>query len=422
MKKNSPYRPLLRQDLDLMPMTSEDGTRLIVIRDPLELTGDGTLALHAESAGLLRLLDGSRTVEDIFRTVASIQASNGQAATSIPFETIKSFLDQLDEVFLLDNQRFQDARRSLVDGFCARRNRDAALAGKSYPEDPSETSAWLDDLLKQESPPAEYAQLKTREITAIVSPHIELEVGRKLYAAAYNTLRGRSYDRVVVLGVGHNLVNGIFSITDKDFITPLGRVHTDRLAARSLRAAAGPLAAPDDFAHKGEHSIEFQVILLQHVLKGPFSLVPVLIGSLHAPLIESSVPRPLAVEPLQPFIRKLASLIESPSCRTLIVAGVDFSHVGLKFGDRKPGIQLTRDAAALDRKLLKALAARDVQAFCAANRVARDRYHVCGFSTLSLLLEILPESCRGVELGYQTWHEHATQSAVGFGAVAFVEV
>ncbi|MCE5270587.1 AmmeMemoRadiSam system protein B [bacterium] len=419
-----PYRPRLRNDLDLVPMATEDGTRLIVVRDPLELAGaDGALALRAETAPVLRLLDGSRTLEDIHRALCAVAAPKGGQATAeaIPQDAVQGFIRQLDEVYLLDNQRFQAARQYLVQAFLNRSQRPAALAGKSYPKEKAAARAWVSEFLGPGAGAAPLAAmpLAGREIAALVAPHIELEVGRKLYAAAYNTLRGRSYDRVVVLGVGHNLVDGVFSITDKDFVTPLGTVPTDRLAVRSLRSAAGALAAPDDFVHRGEHSIEFQVVLLQHVLAGPFSLVPVLCGSLYGPLIESGVGRPSALEALGPVIAQLAALLDSPACRTLLVAGVDFSHVGLKFGDRKPGIQLTREAAAVDRQLLAALATRDIETFCHANAKVRDRYHVCGFSTLALLLEVLPAGCRGVELGYQTWHEHSTQSAVSFGAAAF---
>ncbi len=423
MVRDNSIRPRLRNDLDLVPMATEDGTRLIVVRDPLELAGaDGALALRAETAPVLRLLDGSRTLEDIHRALCAATSHNGTAtADTIPPELVQGFIRQLDEVYLLDNPRFQAARQALVQAFQNRRQPPAALAGKSYPKDKAAARTWVREFLGEGAgaPPVAAARLAGREIAALVAPHIELEVGRKLYAAAYNTLRGQSYDRVVVLGVGHNLVDGVFSITDKDFVTPLGTVPTDRLAVRSLRTAAGALAAPDDFVHRSEHSIEFQVVCLQHVLSGPFSLVPVLCGSLYGPLIESGVSRPAALEALEPVIAQLTALLGSPSCRTLLVAGVDFSHVGLKFGDRKPGIQLTREAVAVDRQLLAALAARDVESFCRANAAVRDRYHVCGFSTLAILLEALPAGCRGVELGYQTWHEHSTQSAVSFGAAAF---
>jgi hypothetical protein len=101
------------------------------------------------------------------------------------------------------------------------------------------------------------------------------------------------------------------------------------------------------------------------------------------------------------------------------VAGVDFSHVGPKFGDDQPAIRITSESKSHDKALLTALATRDVEAFCAESLRVEDRYHVCGFSVLSMLLEILPKQAIGVELGHQVWHETPTQSAVSFAAAAF---
>ena len=103
----------------------------------------------------------------------------------------------------------------------------------------------------------------------------------------------------------------------------------------------------------------------------------------------------------------------------MIVAGVDLSHVGPKFGDQKPAIQITAESSRHDKALLAALTALDVESFCAEGKRVMDHYHVCGFSVLSMLLEIMPEGARGVELGYQVWHEAPTRSAVSFAAAAF---
>ena len=351
MQGKNNIKPALRRDIDLMPVTTEDGSRLIVVRDPLELSGQGTLALRAETLGVLALLDGEHSVEDIRLSLVAQTARDGQL-TSIPAEVVQNFLDQLDEVYLLDNQRYHGARQGVVDTFARLETRPAALAGKSYPEEKAALREFLDSMLVMDNEPEGYALLKNRDLVALVAPHIEISVGQKLYAAGYNALRGQSYDRVVVLGVGHKLDDGLFCLTDKAFETPLGNVPSDRIAVRGFRDAAGELASADDFAHRSEHSIEFQVLFLQHVLKGPFSLVPVLCGNLHTPLIGSDIKRPGEILSLCPALEYLAGMLASPGCRTLLVAGVDFSHVGMKFGDRKPGIQVTRESTALDKVLL----------------------------------------------------------------------
>ncbi|MBN2288549.1 MAG: AmmeMemoRadiSam system protein B [Candidatus Glassbacteria bacterium] len=410
-------KPCLRRNLDLVQAAAQDGTVMIVVRDPFELSDSGNIALRSEALSVLMLLDGSRTVEQIKLELLARSARAGQL-TPVPREVLDTFIGQLDQAYLLDNGRYHEARRALVEEFGRLGERPPVLAGRAYPDNRDGLIKFLDEILAeapQEWPPG----LAGKKIPALVAPHVEIRTGRKLYAAAYGAVRGRSYDRVIVLGVGHSLESGLFSLTGKDFLTPLGRVETDRRAVEALRRAAGSLAAGDDFAHRREHSVEFQLIFLQHLLVGPFTIVPVLCGSLFEHLVQGGKTRPRQVEELVPALDCLAGLLRDRRKKTLVVAGVDFSHIGPKFGDNQPAIRIASLATSHDKALLAALAARDVETFCAESRRTGDRYHVCGFSALSMLLEILPEKARGIELGHHIWHETPTQSAVSFAAAAF---
>ncbi|OGG05350.1 MAG: AmmeMemoRadiSam system protein B [Candidatus Glassbacteria bacterium RIFCSPLOWO2_12_FULL_58_11] len=410
--------PRLRKDIDLMPMRGEDGKTLIVVRDPLELDSRGPAALSTGALPLLSLLDGAHSPEQIRLHLVEQTARAGQL-TAIPLEVVESLILGLDEAYLLDNGRYRDARTRLVENFIALTDRPPALAGKSYPAEKSELQQFIAGLLGSAGENPKLAELKDKPVLALVTPHIELSVGEKIYSAGYGLLNGRSYDRVVVLGVGHSMERGLFSLTAKDYRTPLGRVPTEQLAVSRLKKAAGPLALEDDFAHRSEHSIEFQVLFLQSVLEGPFTLVPVLCGSLYGDLILGDKKRPREIKELLPALDYLSELLADSSKKTLLLAGVDFSHVGPKFGDRKPAIQITSGSSSHDLTLLRHLAGRDVEAFCAEGKGVLDRYHVCGFSVLSLLLEVLPPEAKGVELGHRVWHEAPTQSAVSFAAAAF---
>lgn len=418
MTTDNPQNPTLRNDLDLTPVKGEDGANMVLLRDPYGLDRRGPLAFSEGALPLLSLLDGSNSVEDIHGQLVGPDAAE-EVREAIPLEAVRSFVETLDEGFLLDNDRFRGAVRKLVEEFAALEERPPALAGASYPAEPDACRGFVDQLLDSGAQSDSHLGLVGREITALVAPHIELRIGDKVYSAAYGALRGRSYDRVIVLGVGHGMDRGLFSLTGKDFITPLGKVPADRLAVSRLRKAAGPLAVQDDFAHRGEHSVEFQVLLLQRVLEGPFSLVPVLCGSLFEQLILGELKRPAEFAELQPVLDCLRGMLTEENCRTLLVAGVDMCHIGPKFGDRKPAIQIARESKAHDRALLNHLANLDVEGFCAESKFVRDKYHVCGFSVLSMLMEVLPKDIQARELGYHLWHETPTQSAVSFAAAAF---
>jgi predicted class III extradiol MEMO1 family dioxygenase len=72
-----------------------------------------------------------------------------------------------------------------------------------------------------------------------------------------------------------------------------------------------------------------------------------------------------------------------------------------------------------DHALIAALAAADGPAFWAESRKMRDRYNVCGFSTLASLLDAFPE-VKGRLVDYEFWKEEATQSAVSYAAIVLV--
>jgi len=85
------------------------------------------------------------------------------------------------------------------------------------------------------------------------------------------------------------MAQDLFSLSGKDFETPLGVAECDRLWVEKLKAAGGNVIATNDFAHRAEHSIEFQVLFLQHILpKDSFAIVPVLCGNLQMTLSEYS--------------------------------------------------------------------------------------------------------------------------------------
>ena len=112
----------------------------------------------------------------------------------------------------------------------------------------------------------------------LVAPHIDFRVNESVYRDAYRQLRGRGYDRVILMGTGHSILEGIYCLTSKDFSTPLGTTLNDRGAQKLLEAADG-VAAPNDYPHRSEHALEFQLIFLQHLLGAEsFELVPVLVG------------------------------------------------------------------------------------------------------------------------------------------------
>lgn len=397
--------PRARHDLEFIPFEHE-GRSMILVRDRLELVPYGA-GVPSGLLPVLALMDGRRSLEELAAAITA--ARGGRAVTP---DDLRGLLDELDQAGLLDTPRYREKKRAVAEAFAAQPVRGAAFAGQAYPGAPAELATYLDGLLA-EAPagaPGDGAPL------AVIAPHLDPEAGRAGYAAAYGALRGATPDRVVVLGVGHQLLDGLFCLTDKAFATPLGEVPADAAAVAGLRRAGGRWVDGADLPHRAEHSVEFQAVFLRHVLGDrPFSMVPVLCGSPLGVLPEQS--RRSFRECAGPFLEALEGLVREPG--TLVVAGVDFSHIGHKFGHAEPAGDLEAGAMAHDRALLGALSRGDAEAFWAESARVEDRYNVCGLTALATLAEILPPSAMSV-LCHDIMREPATRSAVSFAAAVFV--
>src|SRR5207248_8000227 len=125
-----------------------------------------------------------------------------------------------------------------------------------------------------------------------------------------------------------------FTLTRQDFKTPLGVAPTDQAYVDRLAAHYGDSLFDDPLAHLPEHSIELEVVFLQHLFgrARPIRIVPLLVGSF-ADCVESGA------DPAdQPDIARMVEALRAaeagagePVC--YVISG-DLAHIGPKFGDR----------------------------------------------------------------------------------------
>jgi len=400
--------PRLRTDIEIFP-TSYQGERVFVVKDLLGLIPQPVM-LRGAALQVIGLIDGMRNIRDIQAELMSLQGG-----VFVRSEDVEDMIFQLDKVFLIDSQNYRREKKRIIKEYMQGQTREACLAGRAYPDKPDELASHIQSILDTENGQSDV--LERKHISAVVAPHIDLDVGKKVYAKAYQVVKGLSPEKVLLLGTGHHLSESYFSLTTKDFITPLGRVITDREGVEKLKnKCSHEIIAPNDIDHRNEHSLEFQILFLQHLLGDSFRLMPVLCGSFHKVLHRFS--RPGEIPGMSDFISGLRLFLGDEDNSALIVAGVDFSHIGPKFGHREPATSLLFDAKEHDRSLLEAICRGDGAGFWSEARKEDNRYNVCGFSTLALLLELLPGR-KGYVLGYDFWMEAATQSAVSYAALAF---
>lgn len=399
-------KPALRMDIQMV-MTLIEGRRMIVFQDPYDLC-DQRIAVDAAALPLLQMLDGRHEIRDIQR-----ELTNRSGGRLVYLSDIKAFLDSLDRAFLLNSQSFRREMDSLFADFSRQEQRLCIHAGRSYDPDPERLSRFI----KESEIELSSRQLQLPEIHAVVAPHIDIRVARHTYVNAYRHLKGRQYDLVVILGINHTMQEGLFCVSPKNYLTPLGEIRTDRDFVEALKRNTRPgTLTTHDFGHKIEHSIEFQTLFLHHYLKGT-PIVPILCGGIHEFLFIGQ--NPFEDDRFMGLVETIREQTEKRG-KVLFVAGVDFSHVGLKFGDEVPADTILASAQANDRLILDALLAGDGRAIYENAVATRDQYKVCGFPALVLLAELMSEK-KGILLDYQTYREAPTSSAVTYASALFTD-
>ncbi|MFQ6109222.1 MAG: AmmeMemoRadiSam system protein B [Candidatus Aminicenantales bacterium] len=396
--------PRLRKDIEIIP-TFYEGKRALLVRDSLGLIKEPFL-LHGEILSFLSLIDGKRTIRDIQADLVRIR--NGVFISS---EEVAKILGQLDSLFLLESDRYHREKEEITSSYSHLPTRVAYHAGRSYPQQKEELRMFLQSFFDMKGDTS--LPFEDKEIGVLVAPHVDLKAGMRVYARAYQAIKELCPSRVLLLGTGHSLHESLFCLTEKDFETPLGTVETDKVWVRRLRDAGEGIITTHDIAHRSEHSLEFQILFLQHLFGSDFSLIPILCGSFQGYLQEYR--RPREIPGMGRFLAEFQNCVED-SDSTLVVVGVDLSHVGLKFGHDRRAVFLKMEAKGHDKALLDALCEGNVVKFWGEARRVNNRYNVCGLSCLATLLEIHPEK-RGYLLDYEFWQEESTQSAVGFAAV-----
>lgn len=407
----------LRTDIEVIPATYQ-GHNGIIVRDPLGLLEEPVF-LHGDILDFLSLIDGKRTKRDIqlelMRNENGLLVSMEGPATPAD-EEVERLIKELDDVFLLESEHLQQARENLIKEYSLLKVRKSVLAGSSFPETKDELKGFIDSFLTGEETAAPV--VSDGNICALIAPHIEITEGKKVYAAAYRAIAQTTPKKIILMGTGHTLQQDFISICDKDFETPFGIVKTDKDFAGELKKIGKDVVAGHDMAHRSEHSLEIQLVFLQHLFGNDFTIVPLLFGAFDREF--GQVSRPAEIPGMTDFLAALKQYISEDPGDTLVVAGVDLSHIGPKFAHRDSAHVMLPETRKHDRQVIDAICRGDVNELWGIIAGVRDRFNVCGFSTLACLLEVLPPS-RGIELGYDIYDEEQTKSAVSFAAVTMLQ-
>jgi hypothetical protein len=226
-------------------------------------------------------------------------------------------------------------------------------------------------------------------------------------------------ERVVILGTAHQHTDEPFALTRKDFATPLGTVKTDTSAVDALLSGAGRNLLADEFAHRAEHSVELELVFVQHLAQKAgrdFAAVPVLCGSFHAAMEAGA--SPMELPGVAGFVDALRALAVEGGGRALVVAGADLSHVGPRFGTEHPlDATLLTELERADRRTLGFVEKNDADGFFADIAQDENARNVCGVAPIYVTLKAL-EGADVKLLRYEQWCEEDGASCVSFASCA----
>jgi MEMO1 family protein len=385
------------------------GERVVCARDYEGLL-DGLVIIPLPVVLVALLLDGRRDARAV-----QIEYARLSGGMLLRPEELDHIVRDLDANGLLDSPTLTARRRAVAEAYRAAPHRAMAHAGTAYPAEPDACAAALTRYLKDGrdgdgAAPAAWPR-------GILAPHIDFARGGRMYGRAYASLSRLPDDVcVVVVGVAHAGAAAPYVLTSKGYETPFGIVEVDGPLFDAVVRRLPFDSLDEEPVHRGEHSVEFQVLWLAHLMRGrPFTVLPVLTGPLDAHVSKGS---PAAVDDIETFITAMREAIAEANRPVCIVGGVDLSHVGPRFGDDEPvGPDLARRAADADKTALRCVEAGDAEGWWRTVAADDNHCHVCGLGATYTVLRLLAP-VKGRLLGYDQGVDPAG-GLVGFSAVVF---
>ena len=400
----------LRLNLDFMPSPSEENPGLF-IRDPFRYS-DAMLIVPPILVECLSCFDGEQTDLDLRAALVRVTGDLNV------IEIERNLVETLSAAGFLEDETFRQMQKSRQREFAENPVREAAHAGSAYPA----KAADLRMTMARYMDGVNGAAHAGNGLFALAAPHVSPEGGWQSYRAAYQLLRPEHADRTfVILATSHYGEPNKFGLTRKKFVTPLGETVTDERLVNWLAERGGDAVEMEDYCHSFEHTVELQLIFLQHQLGPNVRVLPILCGSFARSLYQGGDPE--HDENVQRFFDALGELRERESNRLFWLLGVDMAHMGERYQDQFSAVAdqgRMSDVAVRDHKRIASINSGDAAAFWDLVRENRDDLKWCGSSPFYTFLKTAPRGMQGDLLRYEQWNIDEA-SVVSFAGMAFTQ-
>jgi AmmeMemoRadiSam system protein B len=400
--------PTVRRDLQVIPV-EDDGRELLLFYDSMKLAKPG-FALDRSVEPILSLIDGHKTLIELTTYFGK----------DVRQDEVLSFVRMLDEQLLLNSPYFRQESERIEQKFEASNVRPPALVNSSYPSDPAELSAFIDNLLDKATPEKDLNDKLTTPSKALYAPHIDLRVGAQQYAEAFSTLKTLKPERVVILATSHysgmhpTVYDGFPYVGSSKSFTIPGRTFQPDTEFISRLADQGKEIGftLQDRAHRIEHSIETHLLFAGHIWEHDFEIVPILVGSIDELFYKSDGDIGGKVAAFSNLMRSM------DTDDTFYLISGDLSHIGKKFGDSQSAASMRSDVETFDQTFMTTASKNDPESMISHISSDYDPYRVCGFPPLYTFMRSFPD-LKGQPINYHWWDEKERESAVSFGSIAY---
>jgi AmmeMemoRadiSam system protein B len=403
--------PRLRTNLDFLPSPVPDRPGL-VIRDPYQYS-DATLIVPPPLVACLEFFDGAHSSLDLREYLVR---ATGELEVS---EIEQHLLDALSAAGFLEDENFLRRKEQAERAFADAPVREPAHAGSGYPDEKSELIRTFRQYLTEPAPNPDRQVGDTQKLLAIAAPHVSPFGGVDAYRAAYSALSPSDADRTfVILGTSHYGEPDRLGLTRKPFVTPFGETIPRLDLIDEILAKSGDAAAMEDYCHAIEHSIEFQVVFLQHLFGPQIRIVPILCGSYANSIYRGGAPE--SNDHVKRMLGTLGEIAAREGDRLLWVLGIDMAHMGRRYGDPFPAAAEHGEMAEValrDRARIDRMESGDARGFWDLVQQNHDDLKWCGSAPIYTFLKAVPQA-RGRLLRYQQWNIDE-QSVVSFAGMRF---
>ena len=391
--------------LDFMPSPSPEHPGLF-IRDPYRYS-EAMLVIPPVLVECLECFDGKQTELDLRQRLFQL---TGELDLG---EVERSLIETLSTAGFLEDEAFARMQAGRQCEFEASPVREPAHAGSAYPADAAEMRGVMNEFMQDAAPTSD------GNLFAIAAPHVSPEGGWRSYRAAYSQLRPEHKDRTfVILATSHYGMPETFGLTRKPFRTPLGDAQPDLARIDWLAGRGGAGIRMEDYCHSFEHTVELQIIFLQHMLGANVKILPVLIGSFAHSIYQGGAPE--KDDKVRAFLDAMGELREREGDNLFFVLGVDMAHMGARYQDRFEAVAgegRMLEVEARDRARIERINSLDAAGYWDLVQENHDDLKWCGSAPFYTFLKTAP-GAKGELLHYEQWNIDE-QSVVSFAGMGF---